>query len=82
MKLVNVDPTEVEVFHVFAITCFMCTDTHFVSRAKSVGEAIEKAAEAGWHGYETAGEVCSTACPKCIKEVRENEAEEIVEGMQ
>ncbi|MGS0695298.1 hypothetical protein [Shewanella sp. 0m-4] len=75
MKLLNVEPTEVEVLSVFVITCFMCTGTNYISRVSTVGEAINKAAADGWHGYETDGEVCSTACPKCIQEVKENEAE-------
>ena len=75
MKLFNVDPTEVEVLSVFAINCFMCSDTHYISRVTTVGDAIDHAAKDGWHGYETDGEVCSTACPRCIKEVKENEAE-------
>lgn len=75
MKLLNVDPTEVEVLSVFVINCFMCANTHYVSRVKTVREAIEYAAKDGWHGYETDSEVCSTACPKCIKEVQENEVE-------
>jgi len=82
MKLLNVEPTEVEVLTVFAITCFMCTNKHYISGVRAVGDAIDKAAEAGWHGYETAAEVCSTACPKCIQEVKENEAEEISVGVQ
>ena len=76
MKLLNVEPTEVEALTVFAINCFMCADTHYVSRVSTVGDAVDEAAKAGWYGYETEGEVCSTACPKCIKEVQENEAEQ------
>lgn len=75
MKLREVEPTELRVFHVFGVTCFMCGDNHYVTGASTVGEAIAQAALAGWHGYETDGEVCSTACPKCIKEAEENEAE-------
>ncbi|MFT5788036.1 hypothetical protein [Shewanella sp. GutDb-MelDb] len=75
MKLCNVEPTEVEAISVFVINCFNCADKHYVSLCKTVQEATDAAAKEGWHGYETDDEVCSTACPKCIKEAIQNEAE-------
>ncbi|MCL1050364.1 hypothetical protein L2755_12095 [Shewanella abyssi] len=73
MKTRDIEPTEIEVMSVFVITCFMCSEKHYVSLVKSVSEAIQSASKEGWHGYETDDETCSTACPKCIKEARENE---------
>ncbi|NRD73235.1 hypothetical protein HQQ94_08260 [Shewanella sp. VB17] len=82
MKLFNVDPTEVEVLTVFAINCFMCANTHYVQRERTVGDAINSAAKDGWHGYEIDSETCSAACPTCIQEVKENEAENFTETVE
>ncbi|PKG74821.1 hypothetical protein CXF86_11055 [Shewanella sp. GutCb] len=75
MKIRDIEPTEIEVMSVFVITCFICSEKHYISLVKSVSEAINSATKEGWHGYETTDETCSTACPKCIKEAQDNETE-------
>ncbi|ABZ75880.1 conserved hypothetical protein [Shewanella halifaxensis HAW-EB4] len=78
MRLLNVEISEVEKLTLFAITCFMCDEKFYVTTASTVEEAVDKAAAVGWHGYETIDEVCSTACPKCIANAKQDEAERLV----
>lgn len=78
MKLANIDACEIKVATVYVITCFMCDkELHLAATAidSNVGDAAAMAATQGWHSYQTDDESCSIACPSCIKEVQENEAE-------
>ncbi|HCD15488.1 hypothetical protein [Shewanella sp.] len=78
MKLANVELSEIRVVSLYVITCFMCENqTHFPASETdaSVGDAAVMAASRGWRSYETSDESCSVACPRCIKEALEREAE-------
>ncbi|MGL6124625.1 MAG: hypothetical protein ACRC1W_16880 [Shewanella sp.] len=77
MKLTNIDPAEITVIAVYVLTCYMCDkQLHLATEDCSVGDVAFSAATQGWHSYQTADESCSIACPSCIKEVQENEAED------
>jgi hypothetical protein len=78
MKLANIDLSEIRITSLYVVTCFMCENqTHFAAGDvdASVGDAAVMAASQGWHSYETSDEHCSVACPRCIKEVQQNEKE-------
>ncbi|WP_413472342.1 hypothetical protein [Shewanella baltica] len=78
MKLANVDLSEIRVVSLYVITCFFCEKPLHLAASEidaSVGDAAAMASSQGWHSYETADESCSVACPSCIKEAQENEAE-------
>jgi hypothetical protein len=79
MQLANIDMSEISVQAVYVICCFMCDQELSLSaEIGAVGDAGVVAASQGWHSYETSDESYSVACPSCIKEVQQNEAEESV----
>ena len=77
MKLADVEKSEINIASVYELKCFMCDKTLYIDffGTGSVSDAAKTAASQGWHSYETSSECCSIACPSCIKEVQENEAE-------
>lgn len=75
MKLDRVDVNEITIQAVYVINCFMCDNTLYIPWTSAAIDAAVAAASQGWHSYETADEHCSIACPSCIKEAKENEAE-------
>ncbi|MGI2144475.1 hypothetical protein [Shewanella frigidimarina] len=79
MKLANIELSEIRVVTFYVITCFMCDKQLHLAASEieaSVGDAAAMAASQGWHSYETSDESCSVACPRCIKEVQENQEED------
>ncbi|MGI2025561.1 hypothetical protein [Shewanella glacialipiscicola] len=81
MKLAHIDLSEIRVVSLYVITCFMCENQLHLAASEidasySVGDAATIAASQGWYSFETADECCSVACPRCIKEVQQNEGED------
>jgi len=76
MKLSNVEIDEITVIAVYVVGCCNCENRlHLSTEDCNVGEVAFKAASQGWHRVETADEITSIACPKCIREIKDNEAD-------
>lgn len=71
------DFTEIELVSGYQVTCNSCTDTLFIPRKhRSVITSItEGLSRSGWQKAVNDNEYFVCVCPKCVKELQENELE-------
>lgn len=71
------DFTELEIVKGYQITCTCCTKTHFIPRKSLnvVADITEALNQSGWQKAINDNEYFVCVCPKCVKELQENELE-------
>lgn len=70
-------PLQSEITLVTTAKCKCCNcDAEVVVDAPNAEAAARLIAKQGWHAYERSDEVGGNACPSCIEEMRQLEAED------
>lgn len=80
LKLDKPEVSELEKVTVVKANCCNCTAAR-ITTTESLEEAAQDLHDSGWMSYETADEIGSVACPRCIDELMKIEQEDKLTGL-